>query len=264
MQSPDRVSEFRQTNQIVVEPPDNQSQTTILDPVFGFSETGFPDDILETLSVFTTPSPIQAQAWPYVMSGQDVVGVSQTGTGKTLAFLLPAICFLRAQLAHEALGNAMIFLCVCRQRESVCVCVHVCVSCVFMSVESSGLICYVCCALCGKSGRNNNIFIKNEKKKGNLNTFLFNNNNKHKQQMIISSTCLFSHQPPLQNKHNKHTTHTKHITASINNNQLINQSINHRTSANCCTHTHLRLAAGSLCAHPSPHSGTCRANSPRV
>lgn len=40
---------------------------------------------------FTTPTPIQEKVFPVVMSGKDVVGIAQTGTGKTLAFLLPAL-----------------------------------------------------------------------------------------------------------------------------------------------------------------------------
>ena len=38
---------------------------------------------------FSKPSPIQAQAWPYLLSGKDLIGIAQTGTGKTLAFLMP-------------------------------------------------------------------------------------------------------------------------------------------------------------------------------
>ncbi len=40
---------------------------------------------------FTTPTPIQAQAIPVVMEGQDVLGLAQTGTGKTAAFMLPIL-----------------------------------------------------------------------------------------------------------------------------------------------------------------------------
>ncbi|XP_005185716.2 probable ATP-dependent RNA helicase DDX43 [Musca domestica] len=40
---------------------------------------------------FKKPSPIQAQAWPILLKGEDLIGIAQTGTGKTLAFLLPAM-----------------------------------------------------------------------------------------------------------------------------------------------------------------------------
>ena len=44
---------------------------------------------------FTTPTPIQEKAFSIVMSGRDVVGIAQTGTGKTLAYLLPIFRMLK-------------------------------------------------------------------------------------------------------------------------------------------------------------------------
>lgn len=43
---------------------------------------------------FTTPTPIQAQAFSVVMSGKDLVGIAQTGTGKTFAYMLPILRML--------------------------------------------------------------------------------------------------------------------------------------------------------------------------
>src|SRR5829696_1425664 len=40
---------------------------------------------------YTTPTPIQAQAIPAVMAGSDLLGIAQTGTGKTAAFALPIL-----------------------------------------------------------------------------------------------------------------------------------------------------------------------------
>ncbi len=39
----------------------------------------------------TEPTPIQEQAIPVIMSGHDLIALSQTGTGKTLAYLLPVL-----------------------------------------------------------------------------------------------------------------------------------------------------------------------------
>ena len=56
-------------------------------------------DILATIQKqgFAKPSPIQSQAWPYLLSGKDLIGIAQTGTGKTLAFLLPIFIHIDLQ-----------------------------------------------------------------------------------------------------------------------------------------------------------------------
>ncbi|KAH7966146.1 hypothetical protein HPB49_014041 [Dermacentor silvarum] len=46
---------------------------------------------------FTKPSPIQSQAWPILLQGQDLIGISHTGTRMTLAFLLPALIHIDSQ-----------------------------------------------------------------------------------------------------------------------------------------------------------------------
>ena len=43
---------------------------------------------------FQTPTPIQEKAFSSIMSGKDVVGIAQTGTGKTAAFAIPMIQLL--------------------------------------------------------------------------------------------------------------------------------------------------------------------------
>lgn len=58
-----------------------------------FSDLGLPEIILDTLTDmgFTEPTPIQRQGIPPLMAGRDVVGIAQTGTGKTAAFGLPIL-----------------------------------------------------------------------------------------------------------------------------------------------------------------------------
>lgn len=53
-----------------------------------------------------TPTPIQAQAIPIAVTGRDVIGVAQTGTGKTLAFTLPSL----TRLAQEKLRRNMMLV----------------------------------------------------------------------------------------------------------------------------------------------------------
>ncbi len=58
-----------------------------------FADLGLSPSILKTLEQlgFETPTPIQAKAIPHVLSGRDLMGLAQTGTGKTAAFGLPLI-----------------------------------------------------------------------------------------------------------------------------------------------------------------------------
>ena len=58
-----------------------------------FQDFGFADPISRALveENYQTPTPIQAQTIPLALSGRDVVGIAQTGTGKTAAFALPIL-----------------------------------------------------------------------------------------------------------------------------------------------------------------------------
>ncbi|XP_047321860.1 DEAD-box ATP-dependent RNA helicase 5 [Impatiens glandulifera] len=56
-----------------------------------FAESGLPKDVLECCKTFDRPSPIQSQAWPFLLNGRDFIGIAKTGSGKTLAFGVPAI-----------------------------------------------------------------------------------------------------------------------------------------------------------------------------
>ncbi len=58
-----------------------------------FTDLGLRPELLEGIQQlgFETPSPIQAQTIPVALTGKDVVGLSQTGSGKTAAFALPAL-----------------------------------------------------------------------------------------------------------------------------------------------------------------------------
>merc|ERR1719500_167058 len=85
----------KMSNNIEVRNFNEDDQSPFMKPVATFTEAfhNFPD-ILATINKqgFSTPSPIQSQAWPYLLSGKDMIGIAQTGTGKTLAFLMP--CFI--------------------------------------------------------------------------------------------------------------------------------------------------------------------------
>ncbi|HTM80280.1 DEAD/DEAH box helicase [Asticcacaulis sp.] len=64
-----------------------------------FSDLGLASTLLIQLEKagYTTPTPIQAQAIPYLLDGHDLLGIAQTGTGKTAAFALPILQKLLAE-----------------------------------------------------------------------------------------------------------------------------------------------------------------------
>lgn len=68
-------------------------------PVETFDEAGFPQYVLSEVKAqgFSHPTSIQAQGWPMALSGRDVVGIAETGSGKTLTYCLPAIVHINAQ-----------------------------------------------------------------------------------------------------------------------------------------------------------------------
>ncbi len=72
-----------------------------------FDGLGIAPKILEVLDTlkFTTPTPIQYQSIPAALAGKDIVGIAQTGTGKTLAFGIPMI-----QHIASTDGNGLIIL----------------------------------------------------------------------------------------------------------------------------------------------------------
>ena len=71
-------------------------------PENGFETLGLPDKVVEAVKRvgFEQPSPIQAQTIPLLMEGRDVVGLAQTGTGKTAAFALPVLSQIDPKKRH--------------------------------------------------------------------------------------------------------------------------------------------------------------------
>jgi ATP-dependent RNA helicase RhlE len=67
-----------------------------------FASLGIAEPILRALTAekYETPTPIQAQAIPALLAGKDLLGVAQTGTGKTAAFAIPILQQLSANRAH--------------------------------------------------------------------------------------------------------------------------------------------------------------------
>jgi superfamily II DNA/RNA helicase len=75
-----------------------------------FADLGLSDELLRAVSEagYDTPTPIQTQAIPSVLMGRDIIGIAQTGTGKTAGFVLPMIDILAQGRARARMPRSLI------------------------------------------------------------------------------------------------------------------------------------------------------------
>src|ERR1700742_17044 len=75
-----------------------------------FSNLGLSEKVLAAIGAagYPTPTPIQDQAIPHVLAGNDVLGIAQTGTGKTAAFTLPMLTKLEKGRARARMPRTLI------------------------------------------------------------------------------------------------------------------------------------------------------------
>jgi superfamily II DNA/RNA helicase len=75
-----------------------------------FSHLGLSDKVLAAVAAtgYTAPTPIQEQAIPHVLARRDVLGIAQTGTGKTAAFVLPMLTLLEKGRARARMPRTLI------------------------------------------------------------------------------------------------------------------------------------------------------------
>ncbi len=75
-----------------------------------FTKLGLSDKVLASVTSagYTAPTPIQEQAIPHVLARKDVLGIAQTGTGKTAAFVLPMLTMLEQGRARARMPRTLI------------------------------------------------------------------------------------------------------------------------------------------------------------
>ena len=113
---------FRASRGITVTDAPSRAGTSTPAPARSFEECSFPKYLHTQLlaSGFREPSPVQAQAWPLVLSGRNLVAVAATGSGKTLAYALPAVVHVNAQpYLDERNGDGPIVVVLAPTRELV-------------------------------------------------------------------------------------------------------------------------------------------------
>ncbi|KAK3400691.1 ATP-dependent RNA helicase dbp-3 [Sordaria brevicollis] len=82
------IETFLREKEIVIKDPSSSG----LRPIINFSQ--LPQSNLISKNPFkdyTNPTPIQSASWPFSLSGRDVIGIAETGSGKTMAFAVPCV-----------------------------------------------------------------------------------------------------------------------------------------------------------------------------
>ncbi|KAM2012932.1 hypothetical protein PS1_025124 [Malus domestica] len=105
--TPEDVEEYRLRRGIRVVGWDD-----IPNPIRTFDDTGFPQNVIQEFSKagFVRPTPIQAQVWPMDLEDHDLIGIAQPGSGKMLAYLIPAILHVNSQPKRSRGGDGPIVL----------------------------------------------------------------------------------------------------------------------------------------------------------
>jgi superfamily II DNA/RNA helicase len=80
------------------------------DAATGFAALGLRAEVMRAIgdAGYTIPTPIQEQAIPHVLAGRDVIGIAQTGTGKTASFVLPMLDRLASGRARARMPRSLI------------------------------------------------------------------------------------------------------------------------------------------------------------
>lgn len=116
----EEVDAYRAENEIAVIGHD------VPKPCQTFEEACLPPYVMDEIrkANYTAPTPIQGQGFSIAMSGRDLVGIAQTGSGKTCSFVLPGIVHIKAQ-APLRYGDGPIMLVLCPTRELAIQCQEV-------------------------------------------------------------------------------------------------------------------------------------------
>ena len=102
--------EVIENSQVSINPASTNETPAIQPETPGFDSLGLSPDLLKAVadSGYTTPTPIQAQTIPLALQRRDVIGIAQTGTGKTASFTLPMIEMLSTGRAKARMPRALV------------------------------------------------------------------------------------------------------------------------------------------------------------
>ena len=97
-----QVEKYRKDNEMAVEGEGAEDAKYEPWQQFDSAREKFGKDVVDSVCKgFVTPTPIQAQSWPILNDGRDIIGIAETGSGKTLGFLLPAVAKMMEKKAQR-------------------------------------------------------------------------------------------------------------------------------------------------------------------
>eukprot|EP01127_Copromyxa_protea_P009294 TRINITY_DN2177_c0_g2_i2.p1 TRINITY_DN2177_c0_g2~~TRINITY_DN2177_c0_g2_i2.p1 ORF type:complete len:636 (-),score=160.68 TRINITY_DN2177_c0_g2_i2:55-1962(-) len=107
VKTPQEVATWRAENEISI----TGNVKACPDPILEFSDAPFPPAVIATLSKkFEKPLAIQSQGWSMALSGVNMVGCADTGSGKTVGFLLPCLEHFRHNADARGRGPASLIV----------------------------------------------------------------------------------------------------------------------------------------------------------
>ncbi|KAJ3082554.1 RNA-dependent ATPase [Rhizoclosmatium hyalinum] len=97
------VKAFLDENSIAIGNLDNPEAAK---PIMQFKAANFPEKMTKILCEFPKPTFIQSVTWPPILLGRDLVGIAATGSGKTIAFGIPAMLYIMNKLASTKVSGS--------------------------------------------------------------------------------------------------------------------------------------------------------------
>ena len=103
-----KIEKHFKKNEILVTDSLTLDSLPSVTPIRKFSDTEFPPELEQDLKVFEKPTVIQSVSWPVLFNKRDMVGIASTGSGKTMAFGLPAL--MRIQNSDTRKGIPLVLV----------------------------------------------------------------------------------------------------------------------------------------------------------